>query len=141
MPFGVSYDMSYNVYVAGVNQGAATFGTNNITAVGGMDLLVAKLGTAPVGTIVGVSANKGVDATVKVYPNPAKESIHVDITQGESQLFSLEIFNMLGQSVFKETGITNGSASVPLNGLSNGVYSYQVSDGKASIHCGRLFIE
>ena len=52
---------------------------------------------------------------VKVYPNPAKDMLHVD----GAGLLQVEVLNILGQSVLS---VNEGFESIRLNTLQNGIY-------------------
>jgi hypothetical protein len=62
--------------------------------------------------------------SVSVYPNPARDMIHIRNSAGNK--LTLELFNVLGQTIWsgtmKQTGV------VPVGGLSRGVYYLQLKD-------------
>ena len=60
---------------------------------------------------------------IKVYPNPANETLHVEGTG----VLQVEVFNILGQSVLS---INEGYGSIRLNGLENGVYFVRLKTTK-----------
>jgi len=68
---------------------------------------------------------------IKVYPNPACESISVDISSPVSKNFSIEILNNIGESLQK-LSINNTvifSKSIGLSGYPSGTYYVRISDG------------
>lgn len=69
-----------------------------------------------------------------VYPNPATNELNISL-RGMNDDLTIEIFNMLGQSVHKvkneaENGIYQGK--IGIEHLSNGIYTVQVKNGTKS---------
>ena len=69
----------------------------------------------------------------KVYPNPAKDMIHVEGTG----LLQVEVFNILGQNVLS---INENFESIRLNALQNGIYFVRIktTEGEKTV---KLVIE
>jgi hypothetical protein len=66
----------------------------------------------------------------EVYPNPAKDHINIiySETVDRDEQF-LEIFNSLGQKIYVQSIVSEqGSISVPLNNLENGVYFVKINN-------------
>lgn len=74
------------------------------------------------------SVNDTTDATISVYPNPAREFIQV---QSSSSLRSIQVTNMNG-SVLNQTQLTGNISSerVSLSGLASGIYIVVVQSDK-----------
>ncbi|MDP5101989.1 MAG: T9SS type A sorting domain-containing protein, partial [Nonlabens sp.] len=74
------------------------------------------------------SVNDTTDATISVYPNPAREFIQV---QSSSSLRSIQVTNMNG-SVLNQTQLTGNISSerVSLSGLASGIYFVVVQSDK-----------
>ena len=73
-----------------------------------------------------VSVNFDKNASIKVYPNVAKDKINIDIT-GDGGAADLSITNLLGQVVLtQKLQNTEGSLSVNVNELASGSYIVRV---------------
>ena len=57
--------------------------------------------------------------TLKVYPNPAKETLTI-----EGTVTSVEVYNTVGQCLL--TKQANGNTQIDLSGFSNGIYFLRV---------------
>jgi hypothetical protein len=71
------------------------------------------------------------DAAFQIYPNPAKEYFHVNLSNLENKDGKIEIVNVMGQ-VAKEINLGNASTldqKVSLEGLSSGVYTVKTTVG------------
>ncbi len=79
--------------------------------------------------------------SIYLYPNPAKESIILRFTEIDNMAF-FQLYNYLGQSVYKTTWRTDGEAEFTLSvaDLLPGVYIYTMNDGN-SVKSGKLIIE
>jgi hypothetical protein len=71
--------------------------------------------------------------TVKVFPNPVRETLHVNLqgwNSGPAHSFSLEVFNLLGERVYINESIDgNPNITVATGDLHKGVYILRVSNG------------
>ena len=79
--------------------------------------------------LVSVDVVPGEDLGIRLYPNPAKESLHVEIPSG-LQFNEYRILNGMGQIVKK--GSLTTSTSVPVGEVSDGIYSLQLLSGEDS---------
>ena len=64
-----------------------------------------------------------------VYPNPATDELNISL-RGLNEELTIELFNMLGQSVYKKIEKTENSIyddSIGIENLPNGMYTIQVS--------------
>ncbi|MDQ0781698.1 M28 family peptidase [Chryseobacterium sp. W4I1] len=66
---------------------------------------------------------------VKMYPNPVKNILTVEVPDSNTKPFSVEITNLAGKSVLKEENNTQ----VNVSGLSNGVYFCTVKTENTSV--------
>jgi hypothetical protein len=81
---------------------------------------------------VGLNENNAILANVSIYPNPVSSVLNVDYTLTQTQKYSVELVNVLGQSVYTNTltgtaGINN--LRIPVKNYSAGVYSLNVYSG------------
>jgi serine protease AprX len=84
------------------------------------------------------------DVVTSVYPNPAKDMIHLDINLEAGANVTATIFNQLGQvsqiilpKQYLEVGKYN--FSVPTTNLANGIYFYQLTIGN-TVSQGKLVV-
>jgi hypothetical protein len=77
---------------------------------------------------VGINEVKKEDSWVRVYPNPATNSLTLNsqLSILNSQLLITDVF---GRTVYHQS-ITNSQTTIDISQLSNGVYFYQLSGGK-----------
>jgi hypothetical protein len=85
-----------------------------------------------------------ISAAYSLFPNPATNSLTIKILNEESKTCEVELFNMMGQSILKET-IVNKQLIVDTSRFKQGVYICKVSetDGrgiKAGIISAKRFI-
>ncbi len=83
---------------------------------GGSDALVAQKPNNP-------SATKADNDNLKIYPNPATETVKLDIEVGN---YTLKVLNTVGQTIFEQN--TEGSLSVNVATWTNGIYLFEVTN-------------
>lgn len=76
--------------------------------------------------------------SLNVYPNPTASILMLQ-TDAILTNATILIFNSQGQQVRTQT--LNGSSSVDVSGLTNGMYYYQLAEGKKLLHMGKFIIE
>ncbi len=88
-------------------------------------------------TPLGVTTAVRTEDNIKVYPNPARESVNVVFDNSES-IKTIGVYNMLGQpvSLFHVVG---NSANLPLGDAPEGVYFLRMYDGQGKIVTTRRF--
>ncbi len=79
------------------------------------------------------------DAEVRVYPNPAKENIFVNIA-GESTSAKITFYNLKGEKVLQKT-VTKGSAPVSVVGWPKGAYMYTVQSAGKKLSSGKIIVK
>lgn len=91
------------------------------------DANFSNISLAWVASAAGIEEGAFAESGVKVYPNPSKDGyFNVDYTQANSIL----VFDVLGVQVSEEKlAQENGSVTLDLSNLRNGIYFLQVSDG------------
>ncbi|MBA2612687.1 MAG: T9SS type A sorting domain-containing protein [Bacteroidetes bacterium] len=77
---------------------------------------------------------------VIVYPNPFSDHITIEIRseKNSTDKRTIEIIDVLGNSVFKESNFEGTQLTIQRQDLKNGVYFYKVSDSLSIISIGRL---
>jgi len=79
------------------------------------------------------------DLQVRLYPNPARDYLVLEVTGGRLENGSLEILDMLGRSLYSETvGYDEGRIVLPLSGFSAGAYALKLSGRNYSLQ--RTFV-
>ena len=75
----------------------------------------------------GCGLNEPIDLTltpddILVFPNPAKDCIHVDLDLDNDQPLKMIIFNSIGQSVFSSNVFVKDLRTIDVSSLANGIY-------------------
>jgi hypothetical protein len=68
---------------------------------------------------------------IKIYPNPAKDVLHIDLNTISSNKLNIQLFTALGQKVF-EKDVISSEVSIPISSLSNGIYLVKISSENES---------
>lgn len=63
----------------------------------------------------------------EIYPNPAKEFLHIRITNNNSENYDLQLLNYLGQIVYEDK--ISSFTEIPISNLLAGVYWVKISNG------------
>lgn len=80
------------------------------------------------------------DKIIKVYPNPANDVLNVDLNGLDKTEMTIEIRNMLGQSVY-ETHSLNQHLVIGTSSIAPGVYSVNILQGNKTIAIKKVVIE
>jgi uncharacterized delta-60 repeat protein/uncharacterized repeat protein (TIGR01451 family) len=76
--------------------------------------------------------------TILIYPNPAKDYIH--IRTSSVSLKKIELINISGTSILKEN-ISGNDSIIKINSIVPGIYFYLISDENDTMTQGKLIIE
>jgi len=109
--------------------GSLSPSTNGVT--GNVDALIAKI------DVLASIDEKWDELSVTVYPNPASELINIQT--GVRDKYSVNVFNLNGQSVVKEVFYAVSNFSVDVSALNHGIYFLEVRSEK-SISVSKLII-
>jgi len=88
---------------------------------------------------VGTETNKDIEATLKVFPNPAKESVTITFIPLETwnNSYQVELFNMNGEIVLNRMVSVSGNEGheivLDINELPQGIYLIKLTSNKNSI--------
>ena len=88
-------------------------------------------------TTVGLTEYKKTDV-IKVFPNPAQNSIAVSYTGNQIENTTLEILTSLGQLVYTKSIISN--ESIDISNLSNGLYFIHLKGSSLNVSPQKLII-
>ncbi len=79
------------------------------------------------------------DAEVRVYPNPAKENIFVNIAL-ESGVGNITFYNLKGEKVMQKH-VKQGSNSISVKSWPEGIYMYTVETNGKKISSGKIIVK
>jgi hypothetical protein len=85
---------------------------------------------------VGVDNSVHNDDIVKVFPNPAKDNITIELNDHNSKNYNVDIINYLGQKLLSEDfkPANNSILSIPVSNLTQGVYFVLIKTDKGTYH-------
>lgn len=71
---------------------------------------------------------------IKVYPNPAKEMLHIELPNGNSSSYQIGLYDMLGKLIYQKQA-SEAKTSIALNNLSlsHGVYVLRLNSSEFSL--------
>jgi len=73
------------------------------------------------------------DFTVKIYPNPTKGELTVDIAQlPKGKTASLRLYNAQGKFILQKTGLSGGSERLNISKQPKGIYLMKIATKDAS---------
>lgn len=76
-----------------------------------------------------------------VYPNPVSEALNIQFPAIDNGTVNIELFNYSGCRVLTKSAIITGDcATIPLDGLSKGLYLYQISLSDGAIFHGKVIV-
>ncbi|MEI7895472.1 MAG: T9SS type A sorting domain-containing protein [bacterium] len=79
------------------------------------------------------------EVAVKVYPNPASDVLHIDLS-AEVKNSSFEVYNTAGKLV-GTYGISQTTSTIPVYSLVNGAYYFRLVSGKDLLNTGSFVIK
>ncbi len=68
------------------------------------------------------------DQKFTLSPNPTSSNAIIKVSGNSSQVESVEVYNVLGQSVFKKDNINKSIYILPMNNRSKGIYLVKIND-------------
>jgi len=75
-----------------------------------------------------------------IYPNPANSFITIDIDNYNFKDFNFEMFDFTGKMIFQKD-LNSNKNYINLNGISDGIYFYQISNENGVLEKGKLMIK
>jgi hypothetical protein len=115
----IAVDTQGDAYIAGSFWGTVNFGNTTLTSAGSRDAFLMKIGST-------LAVSEFVDNHWKVYPNPAKDIITIELPK-DIQNSTIEVFNTLGQKVKEFTMFAN-IQNFDIAELQQGVYLFRISN-------------
>jgi len=91
-------------------------------------------------SIVSLTGIKHLVHNTRVFPNPASESIQIEINYYSNQPFNIYIYDLNGNAV-ESTIISNKHSSISVNHLPVGIYSLQITQHKKQIDTYKFAIQ
>lgn len=85
----------------------------------------------------GITTTVRVEESIKVFPNPAHESVNVSFENSDN-IKTVGVYNLLGQPI-SMFHIVGNSANIPLNEAPTGVYFLRMFDAQGKIVATRRF--
>lgn len=87
-----------------------------------------------------LSVNNKSASTFKLFPNPAKNKVTLELTNTVSNVNSVSIFNIFGQLVETKTNFKARRVTIPLKNYKSGVYLIEIQLNNNSKAVQQLFI-
>ncbi len=128
---GIGFDSKQNIYVVGQYRESCSFYDAQsdylLSSHGHTDAYIAKYYVSPIGL-----KEEVFNSDIEVYPVPTQESIKIKLgLNGENQLIKLEIFNLIGETMFK-TFTNEILTEIDLSSFSNGIYVLGITTNTGS---------
>ena len=87
------------------------------------------------GIVLGVKENTANDIIFKAYPNPANENVNIHFVLTQTESYTIDVLNNLGQVVktLNKPNLAPGMYSevIDIKGLSAGIYTVKVNGNHA----------
>jgi hypothetical protein len=124
---------SWSIFNTGLNTGVngglidMAFLNDSIALVSGYNGILFKWNTKQT-QFVGLKDNSAIINGIKVYPNPIKDKLTIEIENKDMQKLKLSILNTLGQSVNFKQEILNSKTKLDLSDFGSGIYYLKIHD-------------
>ena len=80
------------------------------------------------------------EISFKLFPNPFNQSATLEFANPQKDVFTLTIYNILGQVVWTKTNIKSCMVEINRQNLTNGFYTFRLQSGSKSVS-GKIIIE
>ncbi|HLG33568.1 MAG TPA: T9SS type A sorting domain-containing protein [Bacteroidia bacterium] len=130
--YGIINDNAGSIYVTGVYEQSADFGSNLLNSAGLRDLFLVKI-SSPTGT----QENLLSENIFSVYPNPANHSVSVVCSLPQDETSSFVLFNVMGEKIISEN-ITD-KIVIDISACAGGIYFYRIVS-KQNMETGKLVV-
>lgn len=98
-----------------------SIGSNTYSPVGVNDMLVIKT-CLPCDTLTSITEPTTTNPTLHIYPNPASQSVRVEVPGNSQQVYAVEVIDMLGHPVLQHRLALTGQ-QLDISGLASGIYT------------------
>ncbi len=92
----------------------------------------------------GINDISNASLTARIYPNPAKNELHINISDFSSDLttgnLQLTVYNLLGKEVYNSK-LTSSNFTVPVSELTAGVYLVTVKNNTSTLYSSKFVKE
>ncbi|OBX22773.1 MULTISPECIES: PQQ-dependent sugar dehydrogenase [Bizionia] len=120
------------------NKGWTTFGEDMAG-----ELYIAATSTGEIFKII--DTNLSVDEnnlkTIKVYPNPATDSVSIDAFSASNTLSEVVIYDVHGKRIKTISNINKQHVNISVSSISSGLYFIEISDSNQNISTKKLIID
>ena len=124
----ITVDAAGNMYVAGMFKGTVAFGNTTLTGSGTLgEIFLMRI--SPDGTM---ATAQNQPQAFRVYPNPVKDWITIELPDSSSTEVTVEVFNLLGQKVMEATSFY-GTKTLDLSEITEGVYLLKINNNIVKI--------
>jgi hypothetical protein len=79
--------------------------------------------------------------SIKIYPNPFKESTTLSFDNLKKEKHNLSVYNSIGQVILSINSITTGEVKIERTNLTNGLYFFQLRTESQIVGAGKIIIE
>jgi hypothetical protein len=89
---------------------------------------------------ISVNEVAGNNMQLQLYPVPATNTLHLQLTEDKQQLHTVAITDMQGKQVLHETYISNTTQSIDISSLPSGVYNINLLSTKGSVQHSKFTV-
>ncbi len=136
---GLAIDGDNNVFFGGTFQGTAYFGTDSLVGFPTADMFIAKIEGDTLPIIIRREIPYNQDASVKSWPNPARENLYFEIMDAQIAEGELEIFDVSGRRILKQANSGERRFEVSLDGFQPGFYQWKYHQNDV-LNSGKFFL-
>jgi len=90
--------------------------------------------------IIFVKENFNNKVSVKIFPNPAKQSFKIAFDKTPEKTYTLNVLDMEGRLIF-ETRVNEKINSININDYAKGTYIIKLETGNRVVYCDKLIVE
>ena len=117
----IEYSSDSHLVVLVTFNGTVEFGGQTYMAQGNYDLLVIKT-CLPCDTLTSIAETPTTNPTLHIYPNPANQSVRLQLSGNSQQINAVEVTDMLGHAVLRNRLAPTGQ-QIDISGLASGIYT------------------
>jgi hypothetical protein len=84
---------------------------------------------------------ENLDASLSIFPNPAQDQLFINLKSSSQGLYSIAVFDMVGQQVLSMTEAPRNQIQLNIASLPSGIYLLKVTDAQSKIRQTKFIIE